>query len=184
MARRKAAGKKPLPGAKAIIDAMGDGLVLFDMERKITAVNPAFEKMTGYKRSEIIGKDYVECALKIIKSEDTERFTREFVGIMAGKLQPPLLITFVTKDGREIPIICTVSFIKDAKGKPFSVIIVCNDITELKRLQENKEKSNTMRIEELEKFAKVAVGRELKMVELKERIKELEEKLREITGKW
>ncbi len=34
-------------------------------------------------------------------------------------------------------------------------------------------------IEELEKFSKVAVGRELKMVELKERIEELEEKLKE-----
>ena len=38
-------------------------------------------------------------------------------------------------------------------------------------------------IKELERFAKVVVGRESKMVELKKRIKELESKLKGITGK-
>lgn len=52
-------------------------------------------------------------------------------------------------------------------------------IIERKRLEEERLTIaiDKKRLEELEKFAKVAVGRELKMVELKKRIKELESKL-------
>ncbi len=44
-------------------------------------------------------------------------------------------------------------------------------------LEENKR-----RIEELEKFHRLVVGRELKMIELKDKIKELEERLAELEG--
>jgi PAS domain S-box-containing protein len=49
-----------------------------------------------------------------------------------------------------------------------------SDITEIKKLEKNLTEKN----EELEKFNKMAVGRELKMIELKKRVKELENNLR------
>jgi len=55
-----------------------------------------------------------------------------------------------------------------------------SDITEVKALQENLEKKVEertkelqRRVEELEKFHKLTVGRELKMIELKKEIKKL-----------
>jgi hypothetical protein len=53
------------------------------------------------------------------------------------------------------------------------------DITERKKVEEQMTKVNKeleLRIEELEKFSKLTVGRELKMIELKKRVKQLEEK--------
>ncbi|MFH0929294.1 MAG: PAS domain-containing protein [Candidatus Aenigmatarchaeota archaeon] len=50
------------------------------------------------------------------------------------------------------------------------ILEVFRDITEIKKSEEVLRKSH----EELEKFYKVAVGRELKMIELKKRIRELE----------
>ena len=50
------------------------------------------------------------------------------------------------------------------------------EVVERKQIEEKLE----VKILELEKFEKIAVGRELKMVELKKKIKELEEKLREM----
>jgi hypothetical protein len=41
-----------------------------------------------------------------------------------------------------------------------------------------KVKTRTKELEELEKFQKIVVGRELKMIELKKRIEELEKKLK------
>jgi PAS domain S-box-containing protein len=41
----------------AVVDAMGDALLLHSLDGKILFVNPAYEKMTGYDRSELVGKD-------------------------------------------------------------------------------------------------------------------------------
>jgi hypothetical protein len=61
-------------------------------------------------------------------------------------------------------------------------VYVARDLTERKKAEKqisvtNKELEN--KVDELERFSKLSVGRELKMIELKERISELEEKLRE-----
>ena len=60
-------------------------------------------------------------------------------------------------------------------GKPYLQAIT-RDVTERKKAEEELQKN----IEELEKFRDVVVGRELKMVELKKRIKELYSKLNEL----
>ena len=69
----------------------------------------------------------------------------------------------------------------DDNGNVIQMIEYSLDITERKRAEEERIKAaaNKQRIEQLEKFAKITVGRELKMVELKQRIKALESKLEE-----
>ncbi len=67
-------------------------------------------------------------------------------------------------------------------GNVNSVIMISTDITERKKAEEQLKKSKDniqSKVEELERFNKIAVGRELRMIELKNRIKELEEKLGE-----
>jgi len=162
----------------AVIDAMGDGLVLVDMDGKIIAVNPAFEKMTGYKRSKLVGKDAADVTQKLIKSGDLEHAMKVLITALEGKVPISGEFTLISKDGREIPTTFSVSAIKDTEGKPTNLIYNIKDITGFKKAVEEKFMADKQRIEELEKFTKVAVGRELKMVELKKRIKELEEQLK------
>lgn len=78
------------------------------------------------------------------------------------------------------------------KGEYFGRVWYFRDVTEqkkaeqeLKRLTgeleqkvEERTKELQARMEELERFNRLAVGRELKMIELKKRIKELEENLK------
>jgi len=52
---------------------------------------------------------------------------------------------------------------------------IIRDITERKKMEEELQK----KMHDLERFNKLAVGRELKMIELKKRIKELEARLGE-----
>jgi uncharacterized protein YabN with tetrapyrrole methylase and pyrophosphatase domain len=54
------------------------------------------------------------------------------------------------------------------------ILSVLTDISEIKSL----DKEIKSKLEELEHFNKLMIGRELRMVELKKRIKELEAKLR------
>jgi len=120
----------------AVIDAMGDGLVLVDMGGKITAVNPAFEKMTGYERSEVVGKAVAEIRPKMLNPEDLERMMGMLRAGIEGKIVPSGILTLVTKDGREIPVAFTASYIKDAEGKPTAIVAMFKDITERKRIEE------------------------------------------------
>ena len=54
-----------------------------------------------------------------------------------------------------------------------AVLCVTRDITERKKV-DNKLK---VKVDELKRFNKLAVGRELRMIELKKRVKELENEL-------
>jgi len=64
---------------------------------------------------------------------------------------------------------------KDKFQKPFRMLGMVQDITERKLA----EKEILQRKEELERFEKIVVGRELKMIELKEKLTEMEQRLKE-----
>lgn len=61
--------------------------------------------------------------------------------------------------------------VRDVSGKPIKMVGCISDITERKRIEEELKK----KVKELEDFLDLAVGRELRMVELKKRIRELGE---------
>ena len=64
--------------------------------------------------------------------------------------------------------------------KPRLILLAIEDITELKGAEQDQMRK---KLDELERFQKVAVGRELRMVELKAKIRELEAKIRELEAK-
>ena len=59
--------------------------------------------------------------------------------------------------------------VQDKTGAIIGVAIFAQDITERKHM----EKELTQNVEELERFRKIAIGREIKMIQLKEEINEL-----------
>lgn len=68
------------------------------------------------------------------------------------------------------------SVYKDIAGKVLGVFAAARDVTAKKRVEEElaeQRRGELDRLAELEKFQKLTVGRELKMVELKKEIEEL-----------
>jgi len=157
--------------SETIFNSMIDGVVIVDLEGQIKKVNKNATENTGYTKEELIGM----MGTKIISEDDTQKVTSLLKDVVEKGFIRDIEITQVAKDKRRIPVSVNLTLLKDADGKPVGVISVSRDITERKNIEEEERK----RTDELERFTKLAVGRELRMIELKDRIRELEEKLKE-----
>ncbi len=85
-------------------------------------------------------------------------------------------------DGRLSHVLYNASVYKDTIGKVLGVFAAARDVTPLKKAEvELAEQRNREleRLAELERFQKLTVGRELKMIELKKEVEDLKRRLAE-----
>ncbi len=153
-------------------------------------VNPLFNvldeggklvELSGYKQTETIGSG-IENLFKnkeeVIKIEEKLRSKKPISGKEA---------IFLTKRGKEIPVSISSMPRKDEQGNITGYFLSFLDITERKIFEkelekkiQKKTKQLQEKVSELEKMNKLMVGRELKMIELKNRIKKLREDVRNL----
>jgi diguanylate cyclase (GGDEF)-like protein/PAS domain S-box-containing protein len=112
-----------------------DAIVMMDDKGKVAFWNPAAEKLFGYSRDEITGKDVHETLAPPQYHEafkkGLEVFRRTGQGAAVGKV---LELTALRKDGTEFPIGIAVSSI-NIKGIWWAVATI-RDITERKRMED------------------------------------------------
>jgi len=147
--------------------------------KTIININRFFEKLSGYNFIEIIGESFSNFFLEqkqieFIFNEITKK------GLIYNQE-----LTLISKEGKEILVSTSVAERKNQEGNLIGYIASLTDITELKRLQEKmeeeiKERTKELqeKLKELEKFYRLTVNRELKMIELKKEVKRLKEELR------
>ena len=156
--------------ARSLIEASVDPLVTISPEGKITDVNEATVKVTGVPREQLIDTDFSDYFTEPQKARGGYRevFEKGFV------TDYPLTIRH--KDGQLTDVLYNASVYRDVGGNVLGVFAAARDVTSQKRAeaevaeQRNKELE---RLAELERFQKLTVGRELKMIELKKEISEL-----------
>ena len=169
--------KKTKNMAQNILETMIDGVVITDMEGKVTSVNKAIVEQLGYAKEELIGRSPADL---ILAPRETEKFFSDLEKLLKGEKMLTSEYAAMRKNGHEFTTSISISVLNDEENKPMSIIVVTRDITETKQMIvniKNSEDKLKAKVDELEKFNKLTVGRELKMIELKKRIKELEEKL-------
>lgn len=159
--------------ARSLIEASHDPLVTISTEGKITDMNQATVNITGLPREKLTGTDFFDYFTDPQKARDVyeEVFAKGFV------IDSPL--TLRHKDHKLTDVLFNGSVYKDDRGNVLGVVIVARDITAQKQLAEREiaaREKELMRIEELERFRKLTVGRELKMIELKKEIEGLKNK--------
>lgn len=144
----------------------------------IINVNKSFESLSGYKNIETAGTPIINVFSQKKKVEKILNETWEKEIIQGREL------ILLSKKGKKIPVSVSLSTRKDREGNFIGYFIGIINITELKRLQEEMEekikertKDLQRKIEELEVFQKLVVGRELKMIELKREIEKLKKQL-------
>jgi PAS domain S-box-containing protein len=145
----------------------------------IINANKAFLRLVQYDLLEIVGQYFN----KLFREE------KEIEKIIEALPQKEIVenkeATLLTKDKKEIIVNLSFGARKDKEGIFIGSFVGMLDISELKRFQNEleemvKERTEELeeKIAELEKFRQIAVGRELKMVELKEKVKTLQEELK------
>ncbi len=146
--------------------------VAFTLDRKgrVLEANKSAEQVFGLRMEDVRGKGFSEVAM--LSKRDLIKAFIEFRKNLQGRVTEKTVYNVKLKNGKEILIELVGIPLKEG-GKVTKVLDVGSDITERKRAEEELKK----RTEELERFNKMAVGRELKMIGLKKKIKELEEKL-------
>jgi PAS domain S-box-containing protein len=128
----------PATAADNIISTMYDSLILLNMEGEITTVNKAAANLLGYQPDELKGKP-LDILFK--KEELTDGLFKKI--IRHGNLKNKDLVS-KTRQGKEIPLLLSVSMLRDQAGNPAGFVCVAKDISERKKLEEEIYKSKKM----------------------------------------
>ncbi len=169
-------------------EASGQGMGMADLEGNVTYTNPALSRIIGITKTEDT------CQINIRKyysEEDLPKLENEILPEVFERGHKTLEIPLISANGNITPTIQSIFLIRDEHGKPFYLANVVTDISERKRIEnelrdhhdrleelvtERTEALNE-RVQDLEKFYEMSVGREMRMIELKKRISQLESEL-------
>ena len=154
---------------RTLVENLPQKIFFKDKNSVYISCNENYAKDLKIKPDEIEGKTDYEFYPKKL----AEKYRRDDERIMkAGEIED--LKEGYIQDGKKVFVHTIKVPVKDEKGNVIGILGVFWDITKQKKAEEELRR----RAGELERFHKLAVGRELRMVELKKRIKELEEKSR------
>lgn len=114
------------------LERSGEAIFLTDTEGIIIYVNPAFEKIYGFKSEEALGQTPRILKSGHLKNEDYERF---WATLLEGKTVRGE-ITNRTKDGRILHIESTANPVLNNSGNIVGFLAIQRDISERKKAQE------------------------------------------------
>jgi len=169
------------------------GIGLVGLDYVFEDLNPAFERYLGYSRAEMAGLDFRE----VTHADDIEGNLRLLDSLLAGDAATfRIEKQFVRKDGSIVDAFVVGTLIRDVHGKPLHFLSQVLDITtrkqaeaEVRRMNQDLEERVRQRTVELEaanedlrRFAKLAAGREIRMAELKQEIRELRAEVEAASG--
>lgn len=138
---------------QTVFDTSDDLIGVADLDGYFKRVNPAFERVLGYAAAEILRTPF----MSFIHPEDIEATKAQMGRFAEGKKVIDFTVRFRKKDGSDVWLQWNATPIGPR------LYAVARDITQLRE-----------RERELARLNMLMVDRELKMIELKERIKALE----------
>ncbi|MBU0758368.1 MAG: PAS domain S-box protein [Nanoarchaeota archaeon] len=163
--------KKSKEFSEKVIETAPGFVVCLDPDGNIHHFNAAAEKISGYKKQEVIGKNWFRLFLR---PKLLPEVSQVFNLLLKEKHDSVHINPITCKDNRQAIIQWSNSVILDEQTKKVSLVIsVGMDITDKLKSEEEQKRLNLelqQRIDELERFKRLTIGRELKMIELKRMI--------------
>lgn len=121
--------------AVEMIEGMLESVTIVNLDGTIRQVNSEFERSSGWKREEVVGKTAIE--LGVASKTEWQRIKKEIMPkLMNEGSVRNIEAVVIRRDGTKFPALMSWTLVKDAEGKPKGIITVARDITERKRVEE------------------------------------------------
>jgi len=139
-----------------------DPMIIEDLNGIVTNMNYEAERAYGWKKEELIGLSINT----LIPVKFHERTDKLFSQCLSGKDVRGVEDVRISKDGAELQVLLTMSLLRDENGKAIAIASYAADISDRKQMEYVLQE----KYDDLERFRQMAIGRELKMIELKKEI--------------
>ena len=161
-----------------VVADSNDAIVLLDTNGNIQAWNRGAQGLYGWSEAEALRMNVRD----LVPAGGTDELSAAIPRLVAGEVVPSFETHRRTKNGRVREVLATVSAVRDESKGVVALAATERDITERKRtedeIQQRIEEQRAAN-EELARFNRAAVDRELRMIELKKQVNELCAKLGE-----
>ena len=115
---------------RSLLEASADPIVVYDMEGKVTYLNPAFEQTFGWSLEELLGK-----RIDFVPEENRSETQQAIQRMREGEKVQLFETSRSTKDGRILVIQLSTSLFFDRDGNPAGNIVILRDVTESKQAE-------------------------------------------------
>jgi PAS domain S-box-containing protein len=122
-----------------LIDTAGSAIVVLSPEYRILEFNREAEAIYGWRRSEVLGKDYLELFLPPERRPDVAAMIHR---LLAGTTVQGFEGVLRARSGEERVMVWNVRPLRDAVGHALGIVGVGQDITERKRADEQIRRLN------------------------------------------
>ena len=163
----------------AIVESSDDAIISKSLDGRILSWNTAAQRMFGYLPEEVVGKTIY----LLVPPDRLDEERRILETVQDGGHIEQLETQRLTKDGRTIQVALTISPVRDADGNIIGAANIARDVTARRHADEKLQESERAlrqaneelrsRTEELARFNQAAVGRELRIIELKRELNSL-----------
>jgi PAS domain S-box-containing protein len=122
---------------RSLLEASADPIVVYDMEGRVTYLNPAFTQTFGWSLDELLEKS-IDFVPEKNRQETQEAINR----MLAGEKVQLFETKRSTKDGRILDIQLSTSLFQDRDGYPAGNIVILRDVTKGKQAEDALRKAH------------------------------------------
>lgn len=123
----------------AILESVRDGVFTVDLDKRITAFNPAAESITGFSASEAMG----QYCFDVFRTDICETRCPLDHTLVNGKHELITGVAIITRTGQKVPVSISTAALKDADGRIVGGVETFRNLSELEELRRQASRSFT-----------------------------------------